>query len=276
MSNCLMFADDTKLYHEVRCESGARVLQDDLTKLAEWSDRWLLRFNASKCKVLHIGKRNPGNKYTLSGNTLASTTLEKDLGVYVDPDLYFSNHVSQKVDVCNRILHTIRRTYKYIDATSMRQLFCALIRPHLEYCHAVRYPILMEDRRQIENVLRRASKMIPSIKNLSYEQRLESLQLPSMRYRQERGDMIEVWKYLHGEYNVDPPFTMDEDRRTRGHSLKIKKMRAMTRQRANFFSNRITDEWNRLPEEIVSAVTLNSFKRSLDKHWSDRRYQTYF
>ena len=65
--------------------------------------------------------------------------------------------------------------------------------------------------------------------------------------------MIEVWKYLHGEYNVDPPFNMDEDRRTRGHSLKIKKMRAMTRQSANFFSNRITDEWNRLPEEVVSV-----------------------
>ena len=42
-------------------------------------------------------------------------------------------------------------------------------------------------------------------------------------------------------------------------------MRASTRQRANFFAIRITNDWNRLPEDVVNAVSLNSFKSKLDR-----------
>ncbi len=57
---------------------------------------------------------------------------------------------------------------------------------------------------------------------MSYEERLRKLDLPSLYYRRARGDMIETYKYIHGVYKVgEMPFTLDNQSRTRGHSLQI-------------------------------------------------------
>ena len=55
--------------------------------------RWQLRFNSNKCKVMHLGRQNPRQNYTMGGTTLATTTSEKDLGVYVDTELTFEKHI---------------------------------------------------------------------------------------------------------------------------------------------------------------------------------------
>ena len=85
--------------------------------------------------------------------------------------------------------------------------------------------------------------------------------------------MIETYKYLHGINKVSTHFLpLSEDRRTRGHSLKVKKDRNNTNRRSMFYSQRIVDEWNSLSEEVVMSPTLNFFKNRLDKFWSNRMY----
>ena len=88
-----------------------------------------------------------------------------------------------------------------------------------------------------------------------------------------RGDMIEVYKYLHGQYNVEEvPLLLDEIRMTRGHSRRLKKERMETRQRRNHFRHRTVNRWNSLTEEVVSAPSLNSFKSRLDELWRGYSY----
>ena len=117
---------------------------------------------------------------------------------------------------------------------------------------------------QIENVQRRATKMVPELRNLEYADRLRAIKLPSMYYRRARGDMIEVYKYL--QYNVEEvPLLLDEIRVTRGHSRRLKNERLETRQ--NHFRHRTVNRWNSLTEEVVSAPSLNSFKSRLDELW---------
>ena len=113
--------------------------------------------------------------------------------------------------------------------------------------------------------------MIPGLKELDYEERLKKIRLPSMKYRRERGDMIEVYKYTHGLYSTPQPFTV-ETNKTRGHSLKIKKQQPKAKPRQAFFSIRIENNWNSLPEHIVNTKTINGFKNGLDRHWSNRLY----
>ena len=55
----------------------------------------------------------------------------------------------------------------------------------------------------IENVQRCATKQLPGMKNISYEERLQRLKLPTLAYRRTRSDMIEVYKLLHGKYDSD-------------------------------------------------------------------------
>ena len=84
-----MFADDTKVYCRVPPAVSISPLQQDLDALVQWSEKWLLHFNASKCKVMHIGSRNPCLNYNLCGVIIDEVLAEKDLGVVMNCQLNF-------------------------------------------------------------------------------------------------------------------------------------------------------------------------------------------
>ena len=79
-----MFADDTKLYSSVTTPSDVSRLQSDLESLANWSATWQLPFNGAKCRVLHLGRINPGAQYVLSDTKLCDVQAERDLGILID------------------------------------------------------------------------------------------------------------------------------------------------------------------------------------------------
>ena len=274
-----MYADDTKLYGKIASEADRDRLQADVDNLVDWADTWQLRFNSGKCKVLHLGNRNNQFNYSMRSHgsleriVLEKSELEKDLGVHVDSDLKFSKHVEIQVNKANRLLGLIRRSYEHLDCASMKTLFTALVRPHLEFGNVAWSPRLEKDKALIEGVLRRATRIIPGLKDLSYEERLQAMGIPSMSHRRARGDMIEVYKYTHGIYKVaDPLLVLDTEKCTRGHSYKLEKQRCNTTARQTFFTKRVVDTWNKLPEQTVSAKDLNSFKNSLDQHWKAYRF----
>jgi hypothetical protein len=272
-----MFADDTKLFQLVSDDESRRLLQEDLNKLTQWAAEWQLQFNSSKCKILHIGRNNIREKYTMDENgeprVLETTELEKDLGVQIDPELKFSRHTEIQVNKANRILGMIRRTFEFINAETMKKLYTALVRPHLELCNSVCNPMLQKDINLLEGVQRRATRMVPELKGLDYEDRLRRLKLPSLQYRRARGDMIEAYKHLQGHYTTNQSLLeLHGPSTTRGHNLKLKKKYARTSLRRHFFSNRIVDLWNSLPSNTVNAPSINSFKNRLDKNLASFTY----
>jgi len=101
---------------------------------------------------------------------------------------------------------------------------------------------------------------------MSYEQRLDALGLYSLQQRRLRGDLIETYKILTGKekINSDQLFQKATTTELRGHSLKLYKKSSRLELRQHFFSQRIADHWNKLPDDVVSAVTISSFKKRLD------------
>ena len=75
-------------------------------------------------------------------------------------------------------------------------LYKMYIRPHLEYCVQVWSPHLKKDITLLEQVQRKATKLVKSVSKLSFQQRLEKLEVTTLEKRRERGDMIEVYKNL--------------------------------------------------------------------------------
>ena len=164
------------------------------------------------------------------------------------------------------------QTSKEFPRKKERTLYTSLVRPSLEYANAVWSPMYKKDAVAIENVQRRATKLVPKIKNLTYEERLKSLNLPSMYYRHARGDMIETFKFVKGIYKSQSPLTFDTNTRTRGHKYKLRKERCRLQVRQNFFSNRVVDLWNNLPASVVESESVNTFKTKLDKYWRNAKY----
>ena len=268
-----LFADDTKVFKQIKTDEDHHSLQQDLENMLNWTDRSLLKYNIEKCCVMTIKKKKDGpvnnRTYHLDGKELRTSEKERDLGVIVDSFLTFENHMIEKVNKANRIMGVIRRSYTYLDEKCFLLLYKALVRPHLEYCNQIWRPFLQKHINMIENVQRRATRQIPGFKDLTYEERLKKLNLPSLAYRRTRGDMIEAYKIATNKY--DTAITGDlfkfNQRPSRGHHLKIQKERATSNLQRNSFFYRIVNTWNNLPPHVVEAENIQTFERRLDRHW---------
>ncbi|KAK4321860.1 hypothetical protein Pmani_007323 [Petrolisthes manimaculis] len=244
-----------------------------------WSEENLLPFHPDKCKHLKISssRRVPRDtKYHLLKQNGTMTDIgevdcEKDLGIVTDRHLTFEKHIQAKVNTANKIMGMIRRTFTALDNPTFRCLFKTMVRPHLEYAQSVWSPYRKKDVITIENVLRRASKLVPGLKDLTYPERLQVLGLPTMAYRRIRGDMIEVFKILNGHYDSEVNLHLEKNTgSTRGNSHKLFKERCRTKGRQMFFRLRIVDVWNSLPDDVIGAGSVLSFEKRLDKYWQNQ------
>ena len=148
---------------------------------------------------------------------------------------------------------------KGVESKTSGHSYVTLQRPHLEYGNASWCPIYRKDSELLENTQRRATKLAPSIKDLSYTDRLIALGLPSLYYRRARGDVIEMYKHTHGKYTVVADYIkMDTDPRSRGHKYKLKKQRA-TKTIRQQFSNRV-NTWN-CCHDVVDAPSSIHLRR---------------
>ena len=112
--------------------------------------------------------------------------------------------------------------------------------------------------------------MIPEIRNHSYHQRIQVLDLISVVQRRLRGQLIEVFKYLNEFTTACARGVIDYDLkdRTRNSGAKLIVKHLNTSVDQHFYPIKIISTWDALPSEVVSSRTVSSFKNSLDKHWA--------
>ena len=267
-SNVLKFADDTKLFRKVNTDGDKQHLQNDLDRLVKWSEKWQMLFNFGKCKCLHTGHRNLNVNYKMGDTVLGTTVKEKDLGVTISADMKVSEQCGIAASKGNQILGLIRRNITYKGKKLIIPLYKAIVRPHLEYCIQAWRPYRKKDIDTLERIQRRATKMIPELRDLSYEERLKECGLTTLETRRLRGDQIEVFKILNGYENIDRNmfFSLKKDSRTRGHEVKLVKDQCRLDIRKHSFSQRTINEWNKLSTDCVTASSVNIFKNKVDTY----------
>ena len=152
----------------------------------------------------------------------------------------------------------------YKDKELIIPLYKTIVRPHLEYCIQALRPYRKKDIDMLERVQRRATKMIPKLRNISYEMRLKECGLTTLETRRLKGDQIEVFKILNRYEYIDRNifFTVKEERRTRGHGVTLAKKQC--RLDIRNFSQRTVNEWNRLSADCVGASSVNTLKTNID------------
>ena len=270
----LLFADDAKLFRHVQSRGDCVMLQQAVSAFQTWSDIWLLSLNILKCSVLSVGRDTAiQNEYYLLKDSIIlyikHLSHVNDLGVEIDEKLNFKLHIQNKINKASSILGVIRRNFGDLTPEYFIIIYKTMVRSILEYNNSVWCPYTKENIHEIEKVQKWATK-IPKICNgKSYIERLKLLSLPTLRYRRLRGDMIETYKIIHGFYDtaVAPILKLNSTLHTRGNSLKLTTNRTRYDLRKHFFTNRVINAWNSLPDDVVTANTINTFKNRLDKHW---------
>ena len=156
-----------------------------------------MKFNLSKCKVMRIGREVRRPEYGMGGQEMSQTTTERDLGVIINSKLSAADQVIEARKRALRMLGAINRNVSYKSPEVIVKLYCAYVRPHLEYCIQAWSPTYDKDCWLLERVQKRATKMVNNLSNLEYEERLRKLDMFSLKYRRLQGDLIEVFKFVN-------------------------------------------------------------------------------
>ena len=90
--------------------------------------------------------------------------------------------------------------------------------------------------------------------------------------------MILLYLIIQGHIylNISDLFTFDSYSSTRVHSKKLFKSRSSCHARSNFFSSRVVNDWNSLPDHVTNEPTISTLKERLDYHWSSFLYNIDF
>ena len=261
-----LFADDTKIMSKIVDDSSCNALQDDLNKLANWSNEWSIKFNEDKCKVMHIGKSNPHFDYKMNDHILQKTEIERDLGVLISNDLEWDQQVISATSKANRKLGLIKHAFKYLDTNTLKLLYKSMVRPHLEYAALVWSPTWQKDKDKLENVQRRATRIEP-LRGKNYEERRRILNLPLLEERRRRGDLIEMYKIinLNGYINFLEPMRFFDNMSRGRHNKRIHRELVKKTCRYHYFTNRVVDDWNSLSQDAIDSPNKNIFKNKIDK-----------
>ena len=111
-TQCAIFADDTKIYRQIKTKEDSKALQEDINRIAAWGDKWDLKFNSSKCVCLTVNTtKNPKlTNYTMNQLQLARQSSMNYLGTIVNEDLKWTTNINAMIRKAHSRLWLVRRT----------------------------------------------------------------------------------------------------------------------------------------------------------------------
>ena len=240
----------------------------------EWSTKWGMDIHPLKTCVIHFGYHNQKHDYYLNGTNIMKVTSAKDLGVIINDSCSPSDHVANITRKANGVLSQLRRSFISRNKDVVINLFKVFVRPIIESAGPVWCPFERQYIDEIEKIQRRATKMVPGLGHLEYNDRLQHCRLTTLEHRRHRGDLILVYKMLNGfsYVNNDQFFCFMSQRhdvatRSSENGLMIAE-KCHLDLRKYFFTNRIVKMWNDLPIEARETDSVNSFKMIYDEWFS--------
>ena len=276
-TSCRLFADDCLIYRSIHSMEDKVILQRDLDSLFEWGQIWGLKFNVSKCNILHLARQTqkPVRFYTLGGELIGSVTEAKYLGVtlsnnYGARSSQWRPHILDTVSRANQRMGFLRRNLRGSPYRLRETAYTTLVRSSLEYCGAIWDPSAKDEIDSLEIVQRRAARWARGARGIiSVTGLLRDLGWHSLADRRRNQRLCLFYKLLHGDLDL-PPESVDinlhQGRATRGsHQWKIVRPSAADRQSPLWKSTvlRTIPEWNNLSPETVNADSITSFKSRL-------------
>lgn len=269
-----VYADDIKLF-----SCNPINLQQSLNVVENWSSIWQLSIQPTKSEMITLRRNTQNNNlssnnYTINNVTIPPVTIVKDLGLLITPDLKWHNYVSKICSKSISLVYLILKSFSSKNPLFFINLFKVYIRPNLEYNVSIWNPYHVGDVKKLESIQATFTRILCRKLNISYssyKHRLMILNLESLEHRRLKIDLIYVYKIIHKlvdlEFNNFFQFSpIIKQYHLRRHTLHlISPKLPKTQVRFNFFTHRIINAWNKLPNEIVTSKTLTSFKLKLNR-----------
>ena len=290
LTNCktLTFADDTKLVSKIDCIQDQINLQNELNNLNKWTKLNNMRLNNYKFEYISY-KLDLNTKtqlllkelpfydeyrtyFSSETNVISYSSVIRDLGIYIDSELNWDQH---RITICKKakkLSGWIFNTFFTRDKYTMRILFISLIRPILEYGCEIWSPYKIKDILMIEHIQRNFTSRITGISDLTYPERIKTLNLLSLQRRREKLTILHTWKIKNNVYPNSTDLKFKSDRRTGADRAMIRPLpkvnsKLITKFDGSFLVNSAR-LWNKLPPKLTTIADYNKFKTGLNLHIS--------
>ena len=203
IASTLVYVDDTKVKQRIKTEHDVEKLQEELSKLENWSKTNNMEFNKKKFQVVRYGldEELKNNTTYFAGNydeVIERFSSVRDLGIQLTDDGTFDEHTANVCKKARQKSGWLLRTFFSRNTHFMKHMFNTLVQPHIDYCSQLVMP--QEGRRldQVEKVMRDFTRRIPELKELNYQERLSKLRMNSQQRRFERYQVLYTWKVVEG------------------------------------------------------------------------------
>ena len=273
-SRLLLFADDLKLFCRISSIADCHLLQADLNALVSWASRNHFHINISKSHFMTFSRRkNPLHfMYHVNSSPLSRAFQTKDLGVIFDTKLRFSPHIDSIIKKATQSLgFLLRNTARLYDVNTLKSLYCAFVRSHLEYCSSVWSPNKKASKRIeriqgrfVRTIFYRLNGFYPSFPHqISYNQLLFHIDLEPLQSRRIKNDL----NFLHKLFN----FSIHDSELLGKLNMQVPFASLRSYPRPLFSSNfpsgsnlaRITSKFNSFHRELDIFSSFKAFQRNV-------------
>jgi hypothetical protein len=265
-----LFADDTLIYITVSSDSS-NALQEDLHKLEKWEQDWFMKFHPQKCEVLSVTRSQSvvTRDYTLHGHILNRVSSAKYLGVTINHQLKWNEHINNISSKANSTLGFLRRNLQIGSREIKTRAYQTLVRPTLEYSCTVWDPHEQTLVNRLEMVQRRAARYVTGIhsRRASVTQMLQEMGWTSLEERRSNQRLAMLFKIVNGLVAIRPEDHMlPASRITRRMNTQSFNIPSSPSNYHKFsFFPRTIRQWNLLPEATVSSPCIDTFKAGLQE-----------
>lgn len=255
-STLLSFADDMKIFKEVKNQADALALQEDLCRLDTYCVNNKLDLNVSKCVIMSFSRKKlPIHfSYSLKGHSLVRVSEMRDLGVIHDSKLLFQSHISSIVGKASKALGFILRSTKdFKSIKTLKVLYSTYVRCHLEYASQVwnpKYSIYIDRIERIQRKFIRHLNFRTKNKKLDYSAACVKHHFLPLSVRRDISDIIFLKKVVSS--GMDCPALLSliclyAPKRTYCHKSPLFAMPVVsTNYRQNSYMYRVTKLYNKL------------------------------
>ena len=267
-SNIRLFADDIILYKQVSSVNDANCLQIDLQSLQHWEEKWLLKFNISKCYVLKITRAKVHKveyNYQFHNTSLTELNSCKYLGVTIQSDLKWSQHIHQITVKANCTLSLIKRNLRLTSKSLRETAYFTLVRSQLEYASTVWSPWLCKDKLELEKVQRRAARFVCNNYDPMYSvtAMIDELNWQKLENHRNNSRLCLLFKIMQQQIHVPtddipPPAPATTTRSSHERNLLVPYARTDV-YKYSFFPH-AASLWNKLHKTIKETQSLDIFK----------------
>ena len=268
-SNIRLFADDSIVYREIRSPADHQILQTDIQMLTDWSKKWQMNFNTSKCHLLTITHKPKPSEftYTISNQPISRVNSHPYLGVTIDAKLSWSKHIQGTASKSAKTLGLLKRTLYPAKPKVREAAYNMLVRPKLEYGSIAWSPHTQNNIDTLEKIHRSAARFVvhDHRRTTSVTHMQGKLGWQTLETRRLQHQLVFLYKIKYNLLNISLPQHLVVPCTQTRNSDPNKFVQIPTRINtyAYSFYPRVIRAWNLLPNEILRLSSIDTFHQAV-------------